>query len=326
MGVSLIIPVRNEEKTIARLLDCVLSQTRPPDEVLIADGGSTDRTVEIANGYARALPLKIFQIGPAFPGKGRNRAIREARFPIIAMTDAGLTLGPDWLASLVRPFEINENTDVVFGGYRPKCDTKFEEAIALFVACSKDAKYDFRFPVMPSMAIKRDVYLQLGGCPEDLRAAEDAVFFRRLFESNARYAVAEKAVVDWEMDSSWRYLARKNFQAAKYGILGGYIPKRSLILLTLYPLLAGLLFAGFMVNGFLLLLPFILFALRVTGSKRMDRELYRSLTGSPGGIFWLSLVTLVSDISHISGNIVGLAKSIAGGSMSLRLWRGARFE
>ena len=40
-----------------------------------------------------------------------------------------------------------------------------------------------------------------------------------------------------------------------------------------YPLLAGLFFAGFMVNGLLLLLPFILFALRVTGSKSMDPDL-----------------------------------------------------
>ena len=109
MKVSLIIPVRNKENSIAMVLDCILSQTLMPDEIVIADGGSTDRTVEIAKEYARKLPLKILQIGPAFPGKGRNYAIREASFPIIAMTDAGLTLKPDWLASLMKPFESDEN-------------------------------------------------------------------------------------------------------------------------------------------------------------------------------------------------------------------------
>jgi glycosyltransferase involved in cell wall biosynthesis len=45
VDVSLVIPVRNEEQSIARLLDCVLSQSLRPAELLIADCGSTDRTV-----------------------------------------------------------------------------------------------------------------------------------------------------------------------------------------------------------------------------------------------------------------------------------------
>ena len=41
------------------------------------------------------------------------------------------------------------------------------EATALFVASDK-AQYNFCFPTMQSMVIKRNVYLELGGCPEDL--------------------------------------------------------------------------------------------------------------------------------------------------------------
>jgi hypothetical protein len=276
-------------------------------------------------GYADRLPLKIISIGPAYPGKGRNRAVGEASFPIVAMTDAGLTFGPGWLESLVRPFGEDEHIDVVFGGYRPRCDTLFEQAAALFVACDKDRNYDFRFPAIPSMAIRKSVYLGLGGCPEDLRVAEDAVFFRRLLESGARHAVAGGAVVDWEMDDTWGYLIRKNYLAAKYEIIAGYIRKRSLVLLTLYPLLAALLVAGVVMNWILLLAPPVLFALRVTGSKRMDRELYRSLTGSLAGVLWLLLVTLVSDISYIAGSVLSLSRQLLRGDMRLRLWRGARF-
>ncbi len=46
MKVSVIATVLNEGQAIERLLESLAAQTRPPDEVVIADGGSTDETVE----------------------------------------------------------------------------------------------------------------------------------------------------------------------------------------------------------------------------------------------------------------------------------------
>jgi glycosyltransferase involved in cell wall biosynthesis len=46
MKVSLVTTVLNEEKTIEKFLDSVISQTRKPEEVVIVDGGSTDETLE----------------------------------------------------------------------------------------------------------------------------------------------------------------------------------------------------------------------------------------------------------------------------------------
>jgi len=327
MKVTLILPVRNEESSIARVLECIAGQSRLPDEIIIADGGSTDRTVAIIESYRERLPLRVLEIGPAFPGKGRNRAIAEAAHEIVALTDAGIRLAPDWLAAVTAPFARDPGLEVVFGGYRPVCGSAFLRATALFVACDKSPEYGFRFPVMPSMAIKKELYLKLGGCPEQLRAAEDSVFFRRLFEYGARFAVAKQAVVEWEMEGSWRYLVRKCFHAAKYEILGGYLRKRSLILWGVYPCLSVLALLALWLAPLLALALPVLFAARVTGSRRMDPELYRSLVATPSGLCWLALVTLVADLAHLVGNLAGLFLYLKlRDRPRLRLWRGARFQ
>jgi len=327
MGVSIVIAVRNEECSIKRLLDCIKQQSMFPDEIIIVDGGSTDKTVELINMNKSDLPLKVLQIGPALPGKGRNHAIAQSNNEIVAIADAGIEIGIDWLKSLVEPFKHDSNLEVVFGGYRPLCRNSFLKATALFVASDKDPQFGFRFPAMPSMAIKKNVYLKLGGCPEDLRAAEDSVFFRRLFEYNPNFSIAKDAIIDWEMDNSWHYLIRKNFHAAKYEILGGYIRKRSIILMILYLFIACLILVSFSRFPMLSVVPLIFFSIRITGSKRMDPELYGSLVSSLTGILWLAVVTLVSDIAHIAGNITGFFFYFkAQDKPKLHLWQGARFQ
>ena len=52
MKVSIVVPVRDEEHSIRELLDSLLAQTRPPDEILVVNNASTDETGEVA----RAVP------------------------------------------------------------------------------------------------------------------------------------------------------------------------------------------------------------------------------------------------------------------------------
>ena len=44
MKVSVVVPVRDEEHSIRELLDSLLRQTHPPDQIVITDGGSVDAT------------------------------------------------------------------------------------------------------------------------------------------------------------------------------------------------------------------------------------------------------------------------------------------
>jgi glycosyltransferase involved in cell wall biosynthesis len=105
---SVICTVLNEGESIRRLLDSLISQTRPPDEVLIVDGGSRDNTVGVIQEYADRLPLRVLVVPGANISRGRNAAIEATTGDIIASTDAGVWLERVWLASLLAPLQTRE--------------------------------------------------------------------------------------------------------------------------------------------------------------------------------------------------------------------------
>src|ERR1700741_3610784 len=101
MQVSVVIPVRNEENSIRELLDSLLTQTRPPDEIVITDGGSTDATRQISKEYiASGAPVRLIRAGAALPGRGGNLGAAEANHEWIGFTDAGIRLEKDRLEAL----------------------------------------------------------------------------------------------------------------------------------------------------------------------------------------------------------------------------------
>ena len=70
MHISAIVSVRDEAQSISALLDGLLAQSRPPDEIVIADGGSIDETAAIIDEYiSRDAPIQLIRAGPALPGR-----------------------------------------------------------------------------------------------------------------------------------------------------------------------------------------------------------------------------------------------------------------
>lgn len=109
-SVSVVIPAWNVEPYIARAIDSVLAQTRPPDEILVVDDGSTDNTPQIVRRYqGRVRYLHQPQTGAA---EARNRGIAEATGHWIAFLDADDQWLPDKLA---RQMELlARNPDLVW--------------------------------------------------------------------------------------------------------------------------------------------------------------------------------------------------------------------
>ena len=104
MPVSVVLTVLNEGEAARGVLESLCAQTRRPDEVVIADGGSRDQTVSIVREYAARLPLRIISAPGSNIAQGRNAAIRAAQGEIVAVTDAGVRCRPDWLERLTAPF------------------------------------------------------------------------------------------------------------------------------------------------------------------------------------------------------------------------------
>ena len=175
-SVSVIVPVLNEQGTLGALLDALfLQQTRPPDEVVVVDTGSTDDSLRIARHYAVRYPVKILVLDQAFPGKGRNAGVKCAQGDIIAFIDTGLTPEPTWLEKLVEPIE-KGMAEVSLGYSLAKPSTLIGQAITgLLYGCMRSK---LRF--VPSMAIRKTSFFEVGQFREDLRAAEDGEWLRRL--------------------------------------------------------------------------------------------------------------------------------------------------
>lgn len=97
--VSLYIPCYNGEAFIEACIEGALSQTLQPDEILVIDDGSTDKSVELASVYGEVRVIRHET------NKGlavaRNTAIREAKGELLAALDADCVAKPTWLETLV---------------------------------------------------------------------------------------------------------------------------------------------------------------------------------------------------------------------------------
>lgn len=106
MKISVVIPVYNEEKHITSCLEALQNNTRKADEILLADGGSEDRTRELA---ARFPEVTILDNPKRTAAAGRNVGIRRATGSVIAFTDGDCIVRENWL----------EEIEAAFRKYRP---------------------------------------------------------------------------------------------------------------------------------------------------------------------------------------------------------------
>jgi glycosyltransferase involved in cell wall biosynthesis len=202
MKVSVIVPVRDEEHSIRELLDSLLKQTRPPDEIVITDGGSVDATPQIIEDYIRkGAPVRLIRAGAALPGRGRNLGAAAAQFEWLGFTDAGIRLENNWLETLAARAAQDDAIDIVYGSWQPVTDTFFKEcaAIAYVPPPSPRDGIVARPRFIASTLLRRDAWAKVGGFPEDLRSAEDLIFMDRLEAAGYRAVFEPRAQVHWDL-------------------------------------------------------------------------------------------------------------------------------
>ena len=107
--VSVVVPIYNGEADLPDLIECLRSQTYPPDKVeyVLVDNNSRDRTSAIINTAAKFNPITIRhltenQIQSSYAA--RNKGIHGSKGEIIAFTDADCRPESNWLENLVKPF------------------------------------------------------------------------------------------------------------------------------------------------------------------------------------------------------------------------------
>jgi succinoglycan biosynthesis protein ExoA len=212
MKVSVILTVLNEEKSLPSLLNDLLAQSWPVDEIVIVDGGSRDGTLEILYRFAEHCPLlKVFVEPGANIARGRNIAISHARGEIIAVTDGGCHPDPDWLRELMAPFHRDPSVDAVAGKTLPIATSRFGYYSGLLtVANSQDSSQGNMF-YGRSSAFRRTLWARVGGYPEWLYTAEDSLFALRAKRLGAKIVMAPKSHLYWYPRPTLRKTAKMFF-------------------------------------------------------------------------------------------------------------------
>jgi glycosyltransferase involved in cell wall biosynthesis len=286
MKVSVIVPVRDEEDSIHELLDSLLAQTRPPDEIVITDGGSVDATPEIIESYKqKGLPVHLIRAGAALPGRGRNLAAARARFEWLAFTDGGIRLAKNWLEALVAKASENESIDVVYGHVEPVTDTFFTECAAIaYVPPPKPHEDVIARPrFIASSLLRREAWAKVNGFPENLRSAEDLLFMNRLDKAGYRAVFEPKAHVYWRLRSTLTSTFKRFLVYSLNNIRAGLFMEWQARILFRYAMLVVIAVAVLFIKPSWFWLPFALWVLMLVA--RSIVSLWRNRKCYSGSFF-----------------------------------------
>jgi rSAM/selenodomain-associated transferase 2 len=186
--ISAIIPTYNEERTIGRLLENL--KELGADEVIVADGNSADRTVEIASAYARVICSETCRASQM------NAGARASSGDVLVFLHADVRLGPGGLAavrdSLRDPDVVGGNFDIRYEGS--------DSVAAIFTFVNRWRRRLGVFYGDSGIFCRRRVFEALGGyAPWPI--LEDYDFARRL-RKMGRLALLREPI--WVSDRRWR--------------------------------------------------------------------------------------------------------------------------
>lgn len=113
LTLSIVIPTKNEEEYLPRLLESIEQQSLKPEQIIVADAGSTDQTCQIALAHGAVI------VPGGLPGVGRNRGAGVVKTDLIFFFDADVELNdPEFLRSAVDEFE-TQRLDVATADVEP---------------------------------------------------------------------------------------------------------------------------------------------------------------------------------------------------------------
>jgi glycosyltransferase involved in cell wall biosynthesis len=247
------------------------AQTRQPDEIVIADGGSTDGTWEFLQEQQAKGRVKALQEKKCNVARGRNLAIGAASHDLIASTDIGCEWEPQWLEELTAPLLRDETCEAVMGSWHVRAeDLKSDWSRVEFAVLDgpKLLATPKSHASSRAIAYRKSLWKKIGGYPEELTlAADDMVYALLLHAMTTNTAAAPVPRCSWERPATLKSFckeARRNFKGAgeagiwfDHGMLVGtrlaaefFLPIIGIVLVAICMITPGI---GCIILGFLII-------------------------------------------------------------------------
>ncbi|MFA7244318.1 MAG: glycosyltransferase [Patescibacteria group bacterium] len=204
--VSIVLFTYNVERWIENNLKSMNAQKFKDFEIVMVDKYSTDKTQEIARKFKN---VKIYN-APIERSTQANYGVKKARGKYVFLTGADFEYHPLYLKKCVELCE-KKGYDAVYTSVVTKNNTFFGRCKALERLCyvGDDEHESARF-------VKRDVFLKLGGYDENLVAAEDYDFQRRLNKQGYKTGRVD-VIAEYHLgeEETLRHIVRRSFYYGK---------------------------------------------------------------------------------------------------------------
>jgi len=186
MLLSIIIPTLNEEKYLPLLLESVKKQSFSDYEVIVADAGSKDKTLEIAKKYG----CKVVPGG--LPAKGRNEGAKIAKGDLFLFLDADMILPSNFFENL---FEELKERDLDIASFPITLQgNKFGKFAYRLYNYWARATQRFLPHAAQAILVKKEVHQVIKGFDEEIKLAEDHAYARKA-KKIAKYGFLETGPV-----------------------------------------------------------------------------------------------------------------------------------
>jgi succinoglycan biosynthesis protein ExoA len=315
--VSIAMPSYNEELYIEDCLRSLLDQDYPADrmEILVADGGSQDKTREIVDRLAKEdRRIRLLDNSKhRIQSYAMNLAIKESKGEFLLVTDVHAEYALNYVSKLIEAFQ-RTGADCAGGAQRAKAETWFQKALcaalssplgvggAPYRSAEKEGFVDTVFPG----SFRRSILEKVGLYDVKAVTNEDAELQQRVLEAGGKVFLSKDVVVHYYPRKSFRLLAKQYF---KYG--DGRA--RTLLLHGRFPVVRPLIpFLSVVAGAAILAVPPLQgFAPLAFGSYAVLTGLEAVRVGSKVGVWAIPVVWAIFPTMHLShgiGMLQGLVK------------------
>ncbi|MCS2481819.1 glycosyltransferase family 2 protein [Bacteroides faecis] len=321
---SVIVPIYNEEKYIAKCIDSILEQDFPKDEleIILADGMSQDCTREIVAKYTAKYPfISLIDNPKRIAPWAMNLAVKEAKGDVIMRLDAHAIYEKNYFSALVRALKVYD-ADNVGAVCRTDVLNKTPKTLAIREVLSNKfgvGNSTFRTGIsgvqevetVPFGCWKREVFEKYGMYDVRLVRNQDIELNKRIIRGGGRIVIVPDTYCTYFARENYHELAKNNYGNGKWNILTVYYTKemRSLsvrhfvplafVLSLIVPILVGVFWWPTLCVSVLALCVYLLALGSVSAKLAVSKRL---------SFFYLLASFSVLHISYGWGSLVGILK------------------